>query len=136
MSLSERCKSTLFRLICEAPLPETVIFIQAGARGAAVRKAAQVLATLRQVPTTEVAVRSVASHAELVAQGSSDDEDLRIFETSWRREDGASTGSHTEVVWIRDPLFLSNDETLLATWAELMAEIAYQEAERALKKAR
>jgi len=132
MSLSERCKSTLFRLICEAPLPETVIFIQAGARGAAVRKAAQVLATLRQVPTTEVAIGHVASHAELVAQGGADDEDLRIFETSWRDPDVGSGASG----WIRDPLFLSNDESLLATWAELMAEMAYQEAERAMKKAR
>lgn len=132
MSLSERCKSTLFRLICEAPLPETVIFIQAGARGAAVRKAAQVLATLRQVPTTEVAIGHVASHAELVAQGGADDEDLRIFETSWRDPElGGENGG-----WIRDPLFLSNDESLLATWAELMAEMAYQEAERAMKKAR
>lgn len=128
MSLSERCKSTLFRLICEAPLPETVIFIQAGARGAAVRKAAQVLAILRQVPATEVAIRNVASHAELVLQGSADDEDLRIFETPWR-EAGAGH-------WIRDPLFLSNDESLLASWAELMAELAYREAEQALKKAR
>lgn len=128
MSLSERCKSTLFRLICEAPLPETVIFIQAGARGAAVRKAAQVLATLRQVPTTEVAIHSVASHAELMRQGTSDDEDLRIFETEWRT---AERGP-----WVRDPLFLSNDESLLATWAELMAELAYREAERAIRKAR
>jgi len=132
MSLSERCKSTLFRLICEAPLPETVIFIQAGARGAAVRKAAQVLATLRQVPTTEVAIGHVASHAELVAQGGADDEDLRIFETSWREPELGGDASG----WIRDPLFLSNDESLLATWAELMAEMAYQEAERAMKKAR
>ncbi len=132
MSLSERCKSTLFRLICESPLPETVIFIQAGARGAAVRKAVQVLATLRQVPTTEVAVHNVASHAELVAQGSADDEDLRIFETSWRTEAPSGEGSG----WIRDPLFLSNDESLLASWAELMAELAYQQAERAMKKAR
>lgn len=129
MSLSERCKSTLFRLICESPLPETVIFIQAGA---AVRKAVQVLATLRQVPTTEVAVHNVASHAELVAQGSADDEDLRIFETSWRTEAPGSDGTG----WIRDPLFLSNDESLLASWAELMAELAYQQAERAMKKAR
>ncbi|MGI4983436.1 MAG: hypothetical protein ACRYGL_08925 [Janthinobacterium lividum] len=128
MSLSERCKSTLFRLICEAPLPETVIFIQAGARGAAVRKAAQVLATLRQVPTTEVSIRSVASYAELMLQGTSDDEDLRIFETGWREADIGP--------WVRDPLFLSNDESLLATWAELMAELAYREAERAMKRAR
>ena len=128
MSLSERCKSTLFRLICEAPLPETVIFIQAGARGAAVRKAAQVLATLRQVPTTEVAISHVASHAELVQQGTADDEDWRIFETNWREAEAGA--------WIRDPLFLSNDDSLLATWAELMAELAYQEAERAMKKAR
>ena len=128
MSLSERCKSTLFRLICEAPLPETVIFIQAGARGAAVRTAAQVLAILRPVPTTEVAIRHVASYAELLAQGKSEEEDLRIFEAGWREADAGT--------WIRDPLFLSNEESLLASWAELMAELAYREAERALKKAR
>lgn len=128
MILSEHCKATLYCLVFETPSPETVVFIQAGTKVAAIRKAMDALICLRDVGLGDVTLTHVASYRELVDQGHSDVHSFRIFENNWRGDLGEE--------FVRNPLILSNDRTLLAAWAALMLDLASEQAETTLRRVR
>lgn len=126
MTLSEYAKATLYCLVFEAPVPQTVVYIQAGTKVAAIRKAMDSIMSLYNVGLGEVTLTDVASYQEMVAHGSSDVESFRIFETSWRTDNPDE--------WVRNPLLLSNDRSLLGTWAALMLDLANEQVELSLKR--
>jgi hypothetical protein len=126
MTLSEYAKATLYCLVFEAPGPQTVVYIQAGTQVAAIRKAMDSMMCLYDVGLGEVSLTGVASYYEMIQNGSADVESFRIFEMSWRTD--------TPDEWVRNPLFLSNDRSLLGTWAALMLDLATEQVELSLKR--
>lgn len=126
MTLSEYAKATLYRLVFEAPVPQTVVYIQAGTKVAAIRKAMDAMMCLYGVGLGDITLTEVASYQDMIRQGSSDVESFRIFETSWRTD--------TPDEWVRNPLLLSNDRSLLGTWAALMLDLATEQVELSLKR--
>ncbi|WP_429499749.1 hypothetical protein ACQUFY_18940 [Robbsia andropogonis] len=116
MILSEYCKATLFCLVFDGPGPRTVVYIQAGTKVAAIRKAMDVMICLHDVGISEVAMTHVASYHDLLAEGRAEVESFRISEARW-----FSDGTEE---WVCSPLILSNDSTLLGAWAALQYEIA------------
>jgi hypothetical protein len=69
---------------------------------------------------------NLVSYRDLVDNGVSEDEDLRVFEI----------GSHGNMVtvWTDKPLFLTIDPTLVGKWAELQAELAAQAVRAAMRR--
>ena len=126
MTLSEYCKATLYCLVFESPVPQTVVYIQAGTKVAAIRKALDAIMCLYEVNLGDVTLIDVASYHELVAQGHSDVDSFRIFESAWQGEAADE--------WVCNPLFLSNDRSLLGTWSALMLDIATIELETSIKR--
>ena len=126
MTLSEYAKATLYCLVFETPVPQTVVYIQAGTKVAAIRKAVDSIMALYNVSLGDVTLTDVASYQELVAHGHSDVESFRIFESTWRTD--------TPDEWVRNPLMLSNDRSLLGTWAALMLDLANEQVELSLKR--
>ncbi|WP_347558484.1 hypothetical protein [Robbsia sp. KACC 23696] len=116
MILSEYCKATLFCLVFDGPAPRTVVYIQAGTKVAAIRKAMDAVICLHDIGISEVAMTHVASYHDLLAEGRAEIESFRIFETRW-------FGDVAEE-WVRAPLILSNDSTLLGAWAALQYELS------------
>ena len=69
---------------------------------------------------------NLVSYRDLVDNGVSEDEDLRVFEI----------GSRGDMVtaWADKPLFLTTDPTLVGKWAELQAERAAHAARAAIRR--
>ena len=128
--LSDRCRTSLYRVIFAKPdsSDERVVFLMAGSREAASRRAMAVLAALYDIDPLEVHLYNLASFTDLINSGVSDDEDMRVFEIGWK-------GPNVSV-WAEHPLFLTDDTSLLGKWAELFADIARVKAIEAIKRAR
>lgn len=128
--LSDRCRTSLYRVIFGKPhsSDELVVFLMAGGRDAASRRAMAVLAALYDIDPLEVHLYNLASFTDLIDLGTSDDEDIRVFEIGWK-------GSNVSA-WAEHPLFLTDDTSLLGKWAELFADIARVKAIEAIKRAR
>jgi hypothetical protein len=128
--LSNRCRTSLYRVIFGKPNSneERIVFVMAGSREAASKRATSVLAALFDIDPPEVYLYNLASFVDLVDSGVSDDEDLRIFELGWK--------GPTVSVWAEHPLFLTDDASLLGKWAELYADIANATAVEAIRRAR
>jgi hypothetical protein len=128
--LSNRCRTSLYRVIFGKPnsSDERVVFVMAGSREAASKRATSVLAALFDIDPPEVYLYNLASFVDLVDSGVSDDEDLRVFEIGWK--------GPTVSVWAEHPLFLTDDASLLGKWAELYADIASATAVEAIRRAR
>ncbi|WP_438396926.1 hypothetical protein [Caballeronia sp. DA-9] len=127
--LSDRCRTSLYRVIFGKPKSsdESVVFLLARSREAANRRAVRTLAVLFDIPEADVYLYNLASFADLVGSGVSDDEDVRVFETGWK---GAEVSA-----WVEHPLFLTDDTSLIGKWAELYADIARSQALAAIKRA-
>lgn len=127
--LSNRCRTSLYRVIFGKPnsSEERVVFVMAGSREAASKRATSVLAALFDIDPPEVYLYNLASFVDLVDSGVSDDEDLRVFEIGWK--------GPTVSVWAEHPLFLTDDASLLGKWAELYADIAGATAVEAIRRA-
>jgi len=127
--LSDRCRTSLYRVIFGKPKSsdESVVFLMAGSREAANRRAVRTLAVLFDIREEDVYLYNLASFADLIGSGVSDDEDVRIFETGWK---GAEV-----CAWVDYPLFLTDDTSLRGKWAELYADLARIETLAAIKRA-
>ena len=128
--LSDRCRTSLYRVIFGKPDSgdERVVFLMAGSRDAASRRAMAVLVVLYDIDPLEVHLYNLASFTDLINSGVSDDEDMRVFEIDWK-------GPNVSV-WAEHPLFLTDATSLLGKWAELVADIARVKAIEAIKRAR
>jgi hypothetical protein len=128
--LSDRCRTSLYQVIFGNPdsSDECVVFLMAGSREAASRRAMAVLAALYDIDPLEVHLYNLTSFTDLTNSGVSDDEDVRVFEIG-RKGPNVS-------VWAEHPLFLTDDTSLLGKWAELFADIARTTALEAIKRAR
>jgi hypothetical protein len=120
----------LYRVIFGKPdsSEDCIVFVMAGSREAASKRATSVLAALYDIDPPEVYLHNLASFVDLVDLGVSDDEDLRVFEIGWK-------GSKVSV-WAEHPQFLTDDASLLGKWAELYADIASAAAVEAIRRAR
>jgi uncharacterized membrane protein len=126
--LSQRCKTSLYRMMFGEAHAENVVFLMAESREEARREAADALAAIQCVTPDHVSLHHVTSFRELVETGVSEDEDLRLFELAW---EGANVSA-----WADHPLFLTDDHSLLGKWAELYADLARELATSAINRAR
>lgn len=126
--LSDRCKTSLFRAVFSNAHESSIVFLFAGNRDNARQRAASALAAIYNIPAQNVQLSDLASYRELVDNGVSEDEDLRIFEMTWKGTDVSA--------WAEHPLFLTDDPGLLGKWAELYADLARELAVSAIERAR
>ena len=126
--LSQRCKTSLYRLMFGQAHDECIVFLMAASRAAAQKEATDALAAIHCMAPDEVCVYNLASFRELIDSGVSEDEDLRLFEVAWE-------GSNVSA-WADHPLFLTDDSSLLGKWAELYADLARELATNAINRAR
>lgn len=126
--LSHCCKTSLYRAVFGNAHDERIVFLVAGSRDDARKRATIALAAIHGVATHEVALCKLSSFRELIDIGVSEDEDLRVFEMAWK-------GEHVSA-WAEHPLFLTDDSTLLGKWAELYADLARELATSAIDRAR
>ncbi|CAN7772676.1 hypothetical protein [Caballeronia sp. LjRoot31] len=120
--LSADCRSRLYRIVWETIEGESVhAFILAGSRAEAKYLLHKAIVLLGREPDDEPSLFNLNSFEDLVNEGISEDEDLRVFETGWSREDGEMRPN-----WMTRPLFLLHDPTLLGKWTELQADLAAQ----------
>ena len=128
--LSNQCRTSLYRIVFGKPdnSDESIVFLMAGSRDEAHRRATKVLAMLFGIEESDVYVYNLVSFVDLVDSGVSDDEDLRIFEIAWKGADVS--------VWAEHPLFLTDDASLLGKWPELYADLAQHAAMETINKAR
>jgi hypothetical protein len=126
--LSQRCKTSLYRLMFGHAHDECIVFLMAASRAAAQKEAMDALAAIHCISPDDVCVYNLTSFRELIDSGVSEDEDLRLFEVAWE-------GSNVSA-WAEHPLFLTDDSTLLGKWAELYADLARELATSAINRAR
>lgn len=126
--LSDRCRTSLYRVMFGHANDESIVFLMAASRDAAQKEATEALAAIHSIAPDEVCLHHLASFRELIASGISEDEDLRLFEVARHGPDVS--------LWAEHPLFLTDDPTLLGKWAELYADLARELATRAISRAR
>ena len=126
--LSHRCKSSLYRAVFSNAHDESIVFLLAGSRDDARKRATGALAAIHGIAAHDVSLCNLASFRELVDVGVSEDEELRIFEMAWK---GANVSA-----WAEHPLFLTDDPGLIGKWAELYADLARELAVSAIDRAR
>ncbi|MFM0034576.1 hypothetical protein [Paraburkholderia strydomiana] len=126
--LSHCCKTSLYRAVFGSGHDERIVFLIAGNRDDARKRATIALAAIHGVATHEVSLCKLASFRELIDIGVSEDEDLRVFEMAWKGESVSA--------WAEHPLFLTDDSSLLGKWAELYADLARELATSAIDRAR
>ena len=91
---SADCRSRLYRIVWETIGGESVhVFVLAGSRAEAKDLLRKAIVLLGREPNDEPSLFSLNSFEDLVNEGMSEDEDLRVFETGWSREDGVSSGA-------------------------------------------
>jgi hypothetical protein len=120
--LSADCRSRLYRIVWETIGGESVhVFVLAGSRAEAKDLLRKAIILIGREPDDEPSLFNLNSFDDLVNEGMSEDEDLRVFESGWSREDGEMRPN-----WVMRPLFLLHDPTLLGKWVELQADLAAQ----------
>jgi hypothetical protein len=125
--LSEACRTSLYRIIWESADGSVEAFALESTREAARQFFHEVIALVAGRPAAKLKLYQLDSYRDLLNNGISDDEDLRVFETAWR--------DVTVAGWVERPLFLTTDPTLVSKWAELQAELAAQAARDAIGRA-
>ncbi|CAE6909829.1 hypothetical protein R69927_05932 [Paraburkholderia domus] len=131
--LSDDCHTSLFRILWDSGegSDDSDVLVAAFAlestRESARRFFGAALALIAGRPAGELDLSRLDSYRDLVNNGISDDEDLRVFETAWR--------GVTVTGWVGRPLFLTTDPTLVGKWAQLQADLAVQAAHDAIGRA-
>jgi len=126
--LSHRCKTSLYRAVANNAHSESIVFLFAGSRDDARKRATGALAAIHGIAAENVSLSNLASFGELVDVGVSEDDELRIFEMAWKGADVSA--------WAEHPLFLTDDPSLIGKWAELYADLARELAVSAIDRAR
>jgi hypothetical protein len=130
-SLSADCRAGLYRIVWETLGGESVhVFALAGSRDQAKALLRKTITLIGREPGEEPSLINLNSYRDLVKEGMSEDEDLRVFESGWYREDDELCPS-----WVQRPLFLTDDPTLVGKWVELQEELAAQRAREAIGRA-
>ncbi len=124
--LSHDCRVSLYRIIWESGEASVQAFALESTRDSARRFFEAAIALIAGRPADDLELCNLYSYRDLVDNGVSEDEDLRVFEV----------GSRGDVVtaWVNKPLFLTTDPTLVGKWAELQAEIAAQAADETIRR--
>jgi hypothetical protein len=124
--LSRDCRAGLSRIIWESGEGNVQAFALESTRDSARRFFEAVIALIAGRPADDLELCNLYSYRDLVDNGVSENEDLRVFEV----------GSRGDVVtaWANRPLFLTTDPTLVGKWAELQAEIAAQAADETIRR--
>jgi hypothetical protein len=124
--LSHDCRVSLYRIIWESGEGSVQAFALESTRDSARRFFEAAIALIAGRPADDLDLCNLYSYRDLVDNGVSEDEDLRVFEV----------GSRGDVVtaWVNKPLFLTTDPTLVGKWAELQAEIAAQAADETIRR--
>jgi hypothetical protein len=124
--LSHDCRVSLYRIIWESGEGSVQVFALESTRDAARRFFEAAIAPIAGRPGIDLELYNLVSYRDLVDNGVSEDEDLRVFEI----------GSRGDMVtaWADKPLFLTTDPTLVGKWAELQAEFAAQAARTAMRR--
>jgi hypothetical protein len=124
--LSHDCRVSLYRIIWESGQGSVQAFALESTRDAARRFFEASIALIAGRPADDLELYSLYSYRDLVDNGMSEDEDLRVFEI----------GSRGDIVtaWAAKPLFLTTDPTLVGKWAELQAELAALAAQEAIRR--
>lgn len=125
-TLSHDCRTSLYRIIWESGEGSIQAFALESTRDAARSFFEAAIALIAGRPGIDLELYSLYAYRDLIDNGVSDDEDLRVFEI----------GSRGDVVtaWANKPLFLTTDPTLVGKWAELQAERAAQAAQTAIRR--
>ena len=124
--LSHDCRISLYRIIWESGQGSVQAFGLESTRDAARRFFEAAIALIAGRPAVDLELRNLYSYRDLVDNGISEDEELRVFEI----------GSRGDIVtaWAAKPLFLTTDPTLVGKWAELQAELAALAAQEAIRR--
>ncbi|NTY41451.1 hypothetical protein [Burkholderia diffusa] len=112
IKISAHCKETLYRAVWRSTDGPITVYVHAEDVHAARSRLSITLGCLVSDQAGAIDLGEVYSYAELLRMGTSDREDLRIFETG-------RTGDAV-VEWVDRPLFLSTDQTLIAQWVMLL----------------
>lgn len=107
---------------------ESVAFLLANTTEVAADRATAAYAALHSAKHIDVHLYNLSSYQDLVEAGVSEDEDLRVFELGWK--------GPAVAIWAENPLFLTDDSTLLGKWADLYSDIATVEANKVIHRAR
>ncbi len=131
-TLSADCRNRLYRIVWEESGAESVhVFVLAASRAEAKDLLRKTVVLLGHEPgDDDPTLFNLHSFKDLVDEGMSDDEDLRVFEAGWSREDGETWPN-----WVTRPFFLLHDPTLLAKWTELRGDLAAQRAQEVIGRA-
>jgi hypothetical protein len=124
--LSQQCRKLLYRMMWQTPDGVVDAFALCASREEARRLFYAAISLLSGIHEDELELFNLESFDDLVTAGVSNDEDVRIFETQWK---GANV-----VGWTTRPLFLTPDPTLIASWANLRAELAAAQANSVISR--
>ncbi len=124
--LSHDCRVSLYRIIWESGEGSVQAFALESTRDAARRFFEAAIALIAGRPGIDLELYNLYSYRDLVDNGVSDDEDLRVFEIGARGD--------MVTAWANKPLFLTTDPTLVGKWAELQAERAAQAMQTATRR--
>jgi hypothetical protein len=127
MYLSERVRDQLYRIALLRPHGPIHAFVFARSGAWATRTVREAVSALYDIPGHVSAMQDLRSFDDLVAQGTSADEDSRIFEVAWR--------GTTVTAWVERPLFLTEDPTLAVEWVHLQMHLADEKAYAAMRRA-
>jgi hypothetical protein len=116
LQLSVECRAGLYRAFWPRGAADVAVFVLASSIDDARVRLKRHLSWIADEPQDSIVLGHVDAYMDLVRAGVNDDIDLRVFET--RDADGQATG------WIEQPLFLTEDATLVRKWAALQAELA------------
>lgn len=112
IKISAYCKETLYRAVWRSIDGPVAVYVHAGDVDAARNRLWTLLECLVSDQDGAIDLGEVYSYAELLRMGTSDREDLRIFETGCI--------GNAVIEWVDRPLFLSTDQTLIAQWVMLL----------------
>jgi hypothetical protein len=125
--LSEACRTSLYRIVWKSGDGSVEAFALESTRESARQFFGAAIALIAGKPAGELESSRLDSYQDLVNNGISEDEELRVFETAWR--------GVTVAGWVERPLFLTTDPTLVGKWARLQADLAAQAAREAIGRA-
>ncbi|CAN7791089.1 hypothetical protein LJR034_009118 [Caballeronia sp. LjRoot34] len=125
-TLSNDCRTSLYRIIWESGEGSVQAFALESRRETARRFFQAAIALIAGRPADDLELCNLYSFRDLVDNGVSEDEELRVFEI----------GSRGELVtaWVNKPLFLTTDPTLVGKWAELQVQLAAQAAQDVIRR--
>ncbi|MFM0652003.1 hypothetical protein [Paraburkholderia sediminicola] len=114
-ALSQSCRATLYRALCERPGTASAVFFHASTREEAWKNLHVAMARLLNRQAGDTVLCRMDSYEELVDAGISQDHDLRLFEIAWQ--------GVTVTAWVTRPVFLSRDPLLQTKSRELAAQL-------------